>query len=132
MFDLKLARKVNEQTLHDASKYRIIPFHTSHYSCYLIEACIIEDITPDKQRWVPLLNTAVVYSTKNNKYYRNMENAWNRCKKIARKFPEIKMNKLICESGYAAMKYGSIDGPQYIPDYTRIWQTDLKVISQNL
>lgn len=104
-FSPSLCRKLgdNEYILQNATAYRIIPVWTpSKSGYYVIEANVDGE-------WKFLQGTCVKYSRPENKWFRNYDNAFNRCKKIARKFPEIKMNKLIHESGYAGYLYGHED-----------------------
>ena len=90
----------NENLLKNATKWRIVSVDLPFGKCYIIEGYI-------NNEWKFLLNTDVHYSTDDCHMSRNYENAYNRCKKLARKFPEIKMNNLIKESGMASMIYGS-------------------------
>ena len=91
----------NEELLANATKWRIVAVTVrSNAGYYIIEGYM-------NGEWKFLKNTDVHYSTPRYKWFRDCENAWNRCKKIARKFPEIKMNDLIKESGIASLMYGS-------------------------
>ena len=102
-FNVKNVRRNNEYLLNNATKWRIVTISLKHTGSgmYIIEGFVDNE-------WKFLKGTDVMYSTPNNHWYRNYENAYNRCKKIARKFSEIKMNSLIFESAYASMKYGAI------------------------
>lgn len=94
----------NENLLKNATKWRIVSIGVKNtYKYYIIEGFI-------NGEWKFLKGTEVMYSTPYNHWYRNCENAYNRCKKLARKFPEIKINDLIKYSGMASMVYGSIPG----------------------
>jgi len=99
-FNVKNVRMNNEYLLNNATKWRIVVIKLPCSKCYIIEGCVNDE-------WKFLKGTDVTFSTPDNHWYRDCENAYNRCKKIARKFPEIKMNSLIFESSYASMKYGS-------------------------
>ena len=92
----------NQYILSNASKFRIVSITTpgGFSGKYIIDGYVDGD-------WKFIKNTWVTYSTPDNKWHRDYENAYNRCKKIARKFPEIKMKNLIMESGVASMMYGS-------------------------
>lgn len=105
-FNVKNVRKNNEYLLKNATKWRIVSIDTLCSSRYIIEGLIDNE-------WKILKGTDVIYSTENNHWYRNYENAYNRCKKLARKFSEIKINDLIKESAFASMKYG-VTGYKYI------------------
>ena len=101
-FNVKNVRKNNEYLLKNATKWRIVSINTLCSSRYIIEGLI-------NNEWKILKGTDVIYSTENNHWFRNCENAYNRCKKLARKFSEIKINDLIYESALASMKYGATD-----------------------
>lgn len=105
-FNPKLVRDRNQDIFHNATKFRIVTIDTPGTSkYYILEGYVQKDVTPGE--WKIIKGTDVMYSHDKCHWYRNCENAYNRCKKLARKFPEIKMNKLIYESGLASMMYGS-------------------------
>lgn len=120
MINIKEIKEKNYRLLRDATKYRIVVFKTTHYDCYLIEGYdpIKVNGVEIGGTWKPIRGTAVPFKNEKQNYFRDYENAWNRCKKIARKFEQISMSDLIKQSGIASMKYGSIS---YNPKYTIIW-----------
>lgn len=100
-FNAKNVKDINSDIFNNATKYRIVVITTpGDAKYYIIEGYV-------NNEWKLIKGTSVMFSSDKCHWYRNYENAYNRCKKIARKFPEIKMKDLIYESGYASMIYGN-------------------------
>ena len=69
--------------------------------------CVIEGWLDGK--WHFLKGTDVLYSTPENHWFRDYKNAYNRCAKLARKFPEIGIHKLLFFSDCANYDYRLTD-----------------------
>lgn len=120
MINIKEIKEKNYRLLRDATKYRIVVFKTKYYDCYLLEAYDPNYINGVDicGEWKPVRGTVVPFMDEKQNYFRDYENAYNRCKKIAKKIEGISINDLIKESCIASLKYGYTG---YTPKYTIIW-----------
>lgn len=103
-FSAKKVRRNNEYLLNHAAFWRIVSIGIKNVNS---KYCVIEGWLDGK--WHFLKGTDVLYSTPENHWFRDYKNAYNRCVKLARKFPEIGIHKLLFLSDCASYDYRLVD-----------------------